>query len=78
MVISGSGQPLKLVYLIVLSQLIRPPPAPRIVGLVTLDGISHVPILRLGFSSSHPDGNGGQHQPRPPAPAATCSPSKYR
>jgi hypothetical protein len=75
MVISGSGQPLKLVYLIVLSQLVRPP---RIVGLVTLDGISHVLILRLGFSSSHPDGNGGQHQPRPPAPAATCSPSKYR
>jgi hypothetical protein len=41
MIISGSGQPSKLVYLIVLSQLVGPPPARRIIGLVTVDGISH-------------------------------------
>jgi hypothetical protein len=63
MIIRGGGQPSKLVYLIVLSQLVGPPPARRIVGLVTVDGISHFFISPAGFSSSHPDGTGREHQP---------------
>ena len=35
------GQASKLVYLIVLSQLVGPPPARHIIGLVTVDEISH-------------------------------------
>jgi hypothetical protein len=46
MIIPGRGQPSKLVYLIVLSQLVGPPPARRIIGLVTVDEISHFCILR--------------------------------
>jgi hypothetical protein len=40
MVVSGSGQPSKLVCLIVVSQLVGLPPARRIIGRVTVDGIS--------------------------------------
>jgi hypothetical protein len=49
----GSGQPSKLVCPIVLSQLVGPPPARRIIGLVTVHGISHFLILRQGFSCNH-------------------------
>jgi hypothetical protein len=49
MIIPGGGQPSKLVYLIVLSQLVGPPPARRIIGLVTVEGISHFFILRPGI-----------------------------
>jgi hypothetical protein len=49
MIIPGGGQPSKLVYLIVLSQLVGPPPARRIIGLATVEGISHFFILRPGI-----------------------------
>jgi hypothetical protein len=51
MVISGSGQPSKLVYLVVVSQLVGLSPARRIIGLTTVEGISHFLILPPGFSS---------------------------
>ena len=55
MVISGSGQPSKLIDLIAVSQLVCPQPARRIIGVDTVDGVSHFLILRPGFSSNHPD-----------------------
>ena len=68
MVISGSGQPSKLVDLIAVSQLVGPPPARRIIGLVTVGGVSHFLILRPGFSSTILTATAGSITPRPPAP----------
>ena len=51
MVISGSGQPSKLVCLVVVSQLVGPPPARRIISLTTVETHRTHILQKLGLHS---------------------------
>jgi hypothetical protein len=50
MIIADRGQPPKLIYPVILSQLVGTPPARSIIGLAIMAGITHALILRPVFS----------------------------